>query len=128
MGHSEMGLAVAGLSEEEIKRRAKKLSEGDWSDYSPAEQYAFRFAHRQSREPKELTDRDVRGLAGALGRHRAVDVVWYVGWCNYMTRVADAFQFPLETENVFATPKKDEKEKGKKDEGGKDKPKKKDDR
>ncbi len=55
-----------------------------------------------------MTDRDVRGLAEALGRHRAVDVVWYVGWCNYMTRVADAFQLPLERENVFASPK-DEK-------------------
>jgi hypothetical protein len=124
MGHSEMGLAVAGLSQAEIERRTKKLAEGDWSDYSPAEQYAFRFAHKQSREPKELTDRDVRGLAEALGRHRAVDVVWYVGWCNYMTRVADAFQLPLERENVFASPKDDKKD----GEQGKDKPKEKDNR
>jgi hypothetical protein len=27
-------------------------------------------------------------------------------WCNYMTRVADAFQLPLERDNVFAAPAK----------------------
>jgi hypothetical protein len=31
-----------------------------------------------------------------------VDLIWYGSWCNYMTRVADAFQLPLERDNVFA--------------------------
>ena len=52
----------------------------------------------------------MRGLTESFGRHRALDLVWYGGWCNYMTRVADAFQLPLEKENVFAPAKKaDEK-------------------
>ena len=108
MGHSEMLLAVAGLSQDEIKSRAQKLTEGDWSDFSPAEQAAFRFAYKLSKEPGKLTDADVRGLTGAFGRHRALDLVWYGGWCNYMTRVADAFQLPLEKENVFAPAKEDD--------------------
>ena len=112
MGHSEMGLAVAGLTPDEIKARTAKLAEGDWSDFSPAEQLAFRFAHKQAREPGKLTDADVRGLTGAFGRHRALDLIWYGAWCNYMTRVADAFQFPLEKENVFAPAKKKDDEKG----------------
>jgi hypothetical protein len=29
-------------------------------------------------------------------------LIWFVAWGNYMTRVADAFQIPLETENAFA--------------------------
>ena len=33
-----------------------------------------------------------------------MDLVWYISWCNYMTRVADAFQLPLETQNVFERP------------------------
>ena len=88
----------------------------------------FQFAGQLTRQPSAVSDRDMKALVNTFGRHRAADLIWYAAWCNYMTRVADAFQFPLETENVFATPKKDEKEKGKKDEGGKDKPKKKDDR
>ncbi len=119
MGHSEMLLAVAGLAKDEIKRRTRKLEEGDWSAYPPAEQLAFRFAHKQAREPGKLTDGDVRGLVGAFGRHRALDLIWYGAWCNYMTRVADAFQLPLETENVFDRPKdkKDEKKPKEKKDG-----------
>ena len=41
-----------------------------------------------------------------FGRERAADLVWYVSWCNYMTRVADAFQLPLEKENCFMPPAK----------------------
>ena len=102
MGHSEMLLAVAGLSEDEIKRRTQKLSSGDWSDFSPAEQLAFRYAYRVTREPAAISDADVRGLVDTYGLERATDIIWYGGWCNYMTRIADAFQLPLEKENVFA--------------------------
>ena len=45
-------------------------------------------------------------LVEVFGRERAADLVWYVAWCNYMTRVADAFQLPLEKENCFAPPEK----------------------
>jgi hypothetical protein len=120
MGHSEMLLAVAGLKPDEIQARTKKLAEGDWSDFSPAEQTAFRFAYKQAREPGKLTNADVRGLTEAFGRHRALDLVWYGGWCNYMTRVADAFQLPLEKENVFAPEKKDDELKDQTNGGGKD--------
>ena len=30
-----------------------------------------------------------------------MDVIWWACRCHYMTRVADAFQLPLERENVF---------------------------
>lgn len=119
MGHSEMLLAVAGLKPDEITSRTKKLAEGDWSDFSPAEQTAFQFAYKQAKEPGRLTDSDVRVLTESFGRHRALDLVWYGGWCNYMTRVADAFQLPLEKENVFAPAEKT----GGKNKGEKDQPK-----
>ena len=104
MGHSEMLLAVAGLKADEIKKRTKKLAGGDWSDYTPAERQAFQFAHKLSSRPSGLTDGDVRALADTFGRRRALDLIWYGAWCNYMTRVADTFQFPLERENVFSRP------------------------
>src|SRR5438045_4006170 len=105
MGHSEMLLAVAGLSEEQVKERAKKLAAGDWSDFPPAERAAFAFADRIAKEPARITDADMRELAATFGTNRTADLVWYGAWCNYMTRVADAFQLPLETTNVFAPAK-----------------------
>ena len=50
------------------------------------------------------TSFDVAELAGAFGPERAVDLIWYTCWCNYMTRVADGFQLPLEKENPFGPP------------------------
>jgi hypothetical protein len=96
-----MLLAVAGLKEDEIKKRTKDLAKGDWSAFAPAEQLAFRFAHRIAREPASISDKEVRELVDAFGPARAIDIIWYGGWCNYMTRVADAFQLPLERDNVF---------------------------
>ena len=104
MGHSEMLLAVAGLKEAEIKYRTKMLSTGDWSDFPPADRLAFRLAYRMSREPATVSDPDVKDLVAAFGPARVADLIWYGAWCNYMTRVADAFQLPLEKENAFAAP------------------------
>jgi hypothetical protein len=106
MGHSEMLLAVAGLKPDEIKQRTQKLAGGDWSVFHPAERLAFQFGHKLASKPAMLTDRDMKGLVETFGRERAVDLVWYGAWCNYMTRVADAFQLPLERTNVFAPPDK----------------------
>lgn len=102
MGHSEMLLAVAGLSEAEVKQRTKKLADGDWLDFPPAERLAFKFAHKIASQPWAVNDADVRQLVKMFGPHRAVDIIWYCSWCNYMTRVADAFQLQLEGRNVFA--------------------------
>lgn len=105
MGHSEMLLAVAGLSQEEVKKRTKTLADGDWSDFPPAERLAFHFAHDLAKQPWTINDDDVGRLVKTFGRHRAVDIIWYASWCNYMTRIADAFQLPLEKKNVFQRPK-----------------------
>src|SRR5207253_2375729 len=110
MGHSEMLLAVAGLKPEEVKALTKKLASGDWSSFPKAQQSAFGLAYKLSKEPTALTDKERAALIEVFGRERTVDLIWYVSWCNYMTRVADAFQLPLEKDNVFAPPaKKDDK-------------------
>jgi hypothetical protein len=101
MGHSEMLLAVAGLDDDEIRGRTEKLASGDWSDFAPAEQVAFQFAYKLTRQPGHIVDADVQPLIDTFGQPRALDLIWYTSWCNYMTRVADAFQLPLEPENVF---------------------------
>ena len=111
MGHSEMLLAVAGMKADEVKKHTKELDEGDWAAFSPAERLAFRFAHKITREPWAVTAKEVEGLTDAFGRHGAIDLIWYAAWGNYMTRVADAFQLPLERDNVFARPAKDDAKK-----------------
>src|SRR5262245_13111163 len=104
MGHAEMLLAVAGLKPGEVQALTEKLATGDWSDFPKAQATAFALAHKLSKEPAAVTDRDRAALVEVFGPARAVDVIWYVSWCNYMTRVADAFQLPLERENCFMPP------------------------
>ena len=102
MGHTEMLLAVAGLDDKAIKERTKKLADGDWSGFPAAERAAFDYARKMSKEPWSITDADVDELKRHFGTERAIDVIWWACRCHYMTRVADAFQLPLERENVFA--------------------------
>jgi|ERR1051326_403635 hypothetical protein len=96
-----MLLAVAGLKDDDIKERTAKLATGDWSSFPPAERLGFQLAHKLSRDPGAVEDKDIKLLVETFGRHRALDVVWYISWCNYMTRIADMFQLQLEPENVF---------------------------
>jgi hypothetical protein len=101
MGHSEMLLAVAGLDSEAVAERTTQLATGDWSQFTPADRFAFAFARKLSTEPWNIDDADFRGLVDHYGVERAIDIVWWASRCHYMTRVADAFQIPLERENVF---------------------------
>jgi len=107
MGHSVMLLAVAGQKDEQIKERTRRLASGDWSSFPPAEQVALQFSYKLAKDPATISDKDVNKMVQAFGPHRAMDVIWYGCWCNYMTRVADALQLPLERENCFMPPAKD---------------------
>lgn len=101
MGHCEMLLAVAGMTDEQIGQRTSRLGDDAWEGFSSAERLAFGFARKLTAEPWAVSADDVAQLSDAFGSHRAIDLIWHVAWGNYMTRVADAFQLPLERENVF---------------------------
>jgi hypothetical protein len=101
MGHCEMLLAVAGLSEELVADRTRRLASGDWSSFTPAERVAFAFARKQAKAPASVTADDLAELSRHFGPDRAFDVLWWSCRCHYMTRVADGFQLPLERDNVF---------------------------
>jgi alkylhydroperoxidase family enzyme len=101
MGHTEMILAVAGLDELALNERVSRLASGDWSSFKPAERAGLHFARKLTKTPWEIGQTDIDVLKAHLGQEHALDAIWYVCWCNYMTRVADAFQIPLERENVF---------------------------
>ena len=40
-------------------------------------------------------------LIDHFGTERTLDILFWACRCHYMTRVADAFQIPLERDNVF---------------------------
>ncbi len=100
MGHVEMCLAVAGLKEESVNELTRRLA-GDWLDFSTAERAAFGFARKQARDPASVGEADLSELAAHYGSHGAWHVIWWASRCHYMTKVADAFQLPLERENPF---------------------------
>lgn len=97
-----MLLAVAGLSENDVANVTRRLNSGDWSSFAPADRVALRAAWQLTHAPASFTTADREALHAAFGPERATDVIWHVAWANYMTRFADAFQLPLERENVFA--------------------------
>lgn len=99
-----MLLAVAGQSPEQIRERTRKLSEGEWSQFSPADQVAFAFVRKHALAPSSIADGDIGLLIEHFGAPRAADVIWWSSRCHFMTRVADAFQLPLEKDNVFQAP------------------------
>jgi hypothetical protein len=101
MGHSEMLLAVAGLNKETVAERTRRLASDDWSTFSPAEQVAFAFARKQARRPASVDTADLTELVEHFGQERALELLWWSCHCHYLTRIADAFQLPLERENVF---------------------------
>ncbi|SRR5579883_415157 len=101
MGHCEMLLAVAGLDKSALDERTRRLASGDWSSFPPGDRAAFLFARKQSREPWSITAEDLDRLVDHFGTERTLDIVWWACRCHYMTRVADAFQIPLERDNVF---------------------------
>jgi alkylhydroperoxidase family enzyme len=101
MGHGNMMLAVAGLKDDEVKQRTMKLAGGDWDGFAPAERQALAFAVKLSKRPAGVAADEVKDLIATFGPERAVDLIFYTSWVNFMTRVADCFQFNLERENVF---------------------------
>jgi hypothetical protein len=106
MGHAEMLLAVAGLDHLQVGERVKVLASGDWSEFAPHERVVLHLARRLSKHPQALGKADVDLAVRHLGADRAIDWMFHISWCNFMTRVADAFQIPLESVNVFLPPEK----------------------
>lgn len=96
-----MRLAVAGLDKDALEKRTRLLASRDWSTLPPWDRAAFFFARKLSMTPWAIDDADRESLVAHFGPDRAIDVIWWACRCHYMTRVADAFQLPLERDNVF---------------------------
>src|SRR6195952_3104566 len=98
MGHCEMLLAVAGMSDETVAEKTRTLAAGG---ETTTEKVEYAFIRKQAAEPWAITDGDVAKLEKELGKEKAWQVLWWAARCHYMTKVADAFQMPPEQENPF---------------------------
>lgn len=101
MGHCEMLMEVGGLNREQISTRTAELASGQWSKFTPAEQVTFSLAAQLTRAPWETTDEEIEQLKQTLGEARALDAIWWIARCQFMTKVSDTFQLQLERDNVF---------------------------
>jgi hypothetical protein len=101
MGHCEMLMEDGGLSRPEIADRTQRLAEGDWREFSSGERAAFALSSKMTREPWDVSDDEVAALEATLGPERALDALWWIARCQFMTKVSDTFQLQLERENVF---------------------------
>ncbi len=104
MGHCEMLLEVAGLDKDAVAERTRRLAGDDWSCFPPAEQRAFAYARKLTARPWVLTAADYRGLEKDLGPDKALFTIWWLCRGASVTRVSDAFQLPLERDNVYGDP------------------------
>lgn len=95
-----MLLAVAGMDDKEIDRHTHALADGDWAQFSAAEQAAFALARKLANRTAPSA-RELQQLMTLLGRERTIDLIWWVCHCHYMTCVSTALQLPLESGNVF---------------------------
>lgn len=101
MGHCEMLMEVGGLKPAEIAERTRRMADGDWQEFSASERAAFSLASVMTRAPSAVTDDDLARVRTAMGQERALDAVWWIARCQFMTKVSDAFQLSLERDNVF---------------------------
>lgn len=101
MGHTMMLMEVAGMNLGEIRDHCQVLSSGDWSSFTPDQRAMLHFARRLTSNPLHVSRDDVELLRDQLGELGAVDALWHISWCNFMVRVSNAFQMPLEKRNVF---------------------------
>ena len=101
MGHCEMNWEVAGLSKEQIAERSLLLAGDDWSSFPIAEQHAFAFARKLTKNPKSIGKADIDRLKADFGADRALIVALNASRYHYMTRISNGFQLKLERENVF---------------------------
>lgn len=93
-----MLLAVAGMNDETVAEKTRTLAAGG---ETTAEKAAYAFIRKQAAEPWAITDDDVAKVEKEYGKEKAWQVIWWAARCHYMTKVADAFQLPLEQENPF---------------------------
>jgi alkylhydroperoxidase family enzyme len=101
-GHQEVGLTAAGVSEE--KRAAL---DGDWSEFTPAEQAAFALVKKLTYEPHKITGADLDPVRKHYKDREVLEIILTVAGNNATNRWTDSLGIPQESHRVFLTPTAD---------------------
>jgi hypothetical protein len=80
-GHQEGKLLRAGQKEDEIA-----ALDGDWSEFTPAQQAAFAFARKYTYEPHRLADADIDGLRKHYADKQILEMVLSMAGNNAINR------------------------------------------
>lgn len=80
-GHQEGKLLRAGQKEDEIA-----ALDGDWSEFTPAQQAAFAFARKITYEPHHLTDADIETLRKYYKDKQILEMILSVAGNNSINR------------------------------------------
>lgn len=103
LGHQESKLAKAGVGEETVA-----ALDGDWSEFTPAEQAAFALVYKLTVAPQEVGDRDIEGLRAFYNDRQILEILFASAGHNAMNRWTGALNIPQESFRVYATPTSDE--------------------
>ena len=99
MGHQEVKLASAGLSDDKIA-----ALDGDWSEFSGKERAAFAFTKTLTFEPHKVGDADIVALRAYYTDPQIVDIITAVAGFNAMNRWTGAMRIPQEDHREYLTP------------------------
>jgi hypothetical protein len=93
LGHQEVKLAVAGLKEEEVA-----ALDGDWAEFTPAQQAAFALARKLTYEPHRITDADIDRLRKHYTDLQILEMVFSVSGNNSINRWKEGVGVPQSKE------------------------------
>lgn len=99
LGHQEHKLLSAGLDDDRIA-----ALDGDWSQFSPAEQAAFAFTRKLTYEPHLIGDDDLARLKAQYSDPQVFEIVSLVSRYNSTNRWTDSLGIPQEDHREFKTP------------------------
>jgi alkylhydroperoxidase family enzyme len=101
-GHQEVKLAGDGVNEATIA-----ALDGDWSEFTPAEQAAFAFTLKLTHEPNRIGDADIDRLRVHYPDLQILEIIMAVGGFNAMNRWTGSLAIPQEGHRDYLSPTPD---------------------
>ncbi|HEV3167853.1 MAG TPA: hypothetical protein VGZ22_27880 [Isosphaeraceae bacterium] len=103
MGHQEVKLASAGLSDDRIA-----ALDGNWSEFTPAERAAFAFTKKLTSAPNQVDDDDIAALKRYYNENQVLEIILSVAGFNSTNRWTGGLAIPQEEHREFLKPTSDQ--------------------
>lgn len=96
LGHQEWKLAATGMTDDQIA-----ALDADWSDYTEAEQAAFRYARLITWEPDRLSDEAIADVSAHYTPMQILEMTMSVSGNNAINRWKEGIGIPQSEGNTF---------------------------